>query len=348
MQKGLSIEELAAKITAQNELKHDFIADTRELRMTVDSDGVHSFGLDGGTEQYPMRDHMHRQVGAKLGVHYSYYDRMRKAAPELLATNVNHWLEAEPSRRLVRTLGGDSRAYLSDRYQRIENEEIAATVLPVLADIPNVEFVSTEVTDRRMYIQAIVPGIQADVKVGDTVQAGVVISNSEVGAGSYSVSCMIWRLVCLNGMILGNPFRQYHVGRRIADNEALWADDTKQADDKAVLLKARDMVKAAVEEGPFLERVNNLRQLDERKITADPVKAVEVLAKKIGATESESSGILRSLVEGHSLTAWGLTNAVTAQAHEAPSYDRAVELESAGGILIDLPANDWKEILEAA
>lgn len=30
------------------------------------------------------------------------------------------------------------------------------------------------------------------------------------------------------------------------------------------------------------------------------------------------------------------------------SYDRAVEFETMGGKLVDLPATEWREILEAA
>ena len=55
-----------------------------------------------------------------------------------------------------------------------------------------------------------------------------------------------------------------------------------------------------------------------------------------------------TLIDGGDLSAWGLVNAVTSLAHKATSYDRAVELESAGGALIDLPSQEWKRILEAA
>jgi hypothetical protein len=42
-----------------------------------------------------------------------------------------------------------------------------------------------------------------------------------------------------------------------------------------------------------------------------------------------------------------LLNAVTAQTHAAKSYDRAYDLEAAGGQLLELPKADWREILEA-
>jgi hypothetical protein len=46
------------------------------------------------------------------------------------------------------------------------------------------------------------------------VQAGVVISNSEVGQGTLSVQPLIYRLICRNGLIAADrAMRKTHVGR---------------------------------------------------------------------------------------------------------------------------------------
>jgi len=108
------------------------------------------------------------------------------------------------------------------------------------------------------------------------------------------------------------------------------------------------MVKAAVDEVRFGETVGRMANLTEAKVKGDPVKAVEVLAKKVGAAEFERGGILKSLIEGGDLSAWGLLNAVTHQAHGAASYDRSMDFVAAGGALLTLPKSDWREILEAA
>ena len=50
------------------------------------------------------------------------------------------------------------------------------------------------------------------VKVGDAVQAGIAISNSEVGQGSLRVEALDYRLVRTNGMI-----RETAVRKRIWD-----------------------------------------------------------------------------------------------------------------------------------
>lgn len=347
MLKGLSINELAAKITANEALKQDYIVPTEKTTMLVQEDNQVVMELDGiGT--LPILPLAHDQIGGKTGIPSKYYDRMLKEAPDLLATNVNAWHRINPEKRMIRSLGGDMRAYVSNRYQRIENEAIAKVALPVLAELPNVKIVSSEITDRRMYIHFVVPTIEGEVKRGDVVQAGGIIQNSEVGCGSASVAGLIWRLICLNGMKTADTYRRNHVGRAIDDNEMLWADDTRQADDRTILLKIRDMVKAVVDETRFRANLAKMQGLTEGKITGDPVRIVEVLTKELGTNETESGGILRNLIEGGDLSAWGLLNAVTAQSHFAKSYDRAVELEAAGGRLLELPKTEWRRILETA
>lgn len=359
MLKGLTIQELAAKIEGNRAAKRDLVADTRTMEVVpfwnpaVDPQSQANLKLKVGDEQFTILNLAHNQIASRNQIPVKYYDRMRAEAPRLLASNVNHWFREQPERRMVRLMGSANRAFLSDRYQRIENEEIAMAALPVLAEM-KVEVQSCEVTDRRMYIHFTVPGMQAEVKVGDVVQAGGVITNSEVGLGAVSVSGLIWRLRCLNGMKTSDAFRKYHVGRQVgADGEMdqiNWQDDTRQADDRAILLKVRDMVRSISEEARFLRHVSKLTELasGEAKITGSPVEAIEVLSQKVILLESEKAGILRSLIEGADLSAWGMINAVTAQAHSARNYDRAVELEEAGGRLLDLQPREWKEVLQAA
>ena len=61
-------------------------------------------------------------------VSYTHLD-VYKRQPELLAENVNSWFQREPTQRMVRTLDGTVRAFLSNRYRRIDNLDIAEIVL---------------------------------------------------------------------------------------------------------------------------------------------------------------------------------------------------------------------------
>ena len=350
MLKGIELPELSRRILAAKAGKQDYIAPANQLAVHSTAAGAILMDIpDKGS--FPLQPLTHRQLSTFTGIPAQYYDRMKADAPDLLADNVNNWLHGMTDRkRMVRTLSGEARALLSNSYQRVEHEEIAEVALPVLRELPNVQIVSAEITSARLYIHFVVPTIEGEVKRGDVVQAGGIISNSEVGLGSVRVDGLAWRLICLNGAKTGDTFRRSHIGRAVEDTETLWADDTKAADDKVILLKVRDMVKAVVDETRFRAQIEKMKLLADpsARITGTITQAVEVLTLKTGLPDAMRPSILTSLAEGGDLTAWGIVNAVTAQAHKSTDYDHAVEIEGIGGQLLNLPANDWKEILQAA
>lgn len=150
MKKGLSLVELAQKIEANKELKQDYIAPTKALSVEIQSDNTPVLVVPHqGT--FPIRPIAHGQIGTHLDIPKKYYDRMLAEQPALLADNINTWLKNTKAddKRMVRTLGGDARAFLSNRYNRIENEEIAEVALPIIMANPAMEVISCEVTERR-------------------------------------------------------------------------------------------------------------------------------------------------------------------------------------------------------
>ena len=60
---------------------------------------------------------------------------------------------------MIRTLDGTARAFLSDRYRRIDNYEIATTVFPIIGAMEGASIESCELTDSRMYIKVVNPRI---------------------------------------------------------------------------------------------------------------------------------------------------------------------------------------------
>ena len=78
---------------------------------------------------------------------------------------------------MIRTLDGTARAFLSKKYRRLDNFEVMKAVLPILGQIQDVQFPSTQLTENHMYIKAVNPRLQAEVQKGDIVQAGIMITN---------------------------------------------------------------------------------------------------------------------------------------------------------------------------
>ena len=308
----------------------------------LDSDGADRI------EPLEIGDIAHRQIGTHLSIPAKYYERMRSEDPGLLAHNVNTWLERTPAQRMIRVLDGKARAYLSNRYLRMDNYSIASAVLPILAEIPDVRIESCQITDSRMYIKAVNPRLQEDVTPGDTVQAGVVISNSEVGLGSVNIQPLIYRLVCSNGMVVNDAAtKRNHIGRATdaEENFQLYSEKTLAADDHAFLLKVQDTVRAAAEEARFAQVVGMMREAAAIPMnTADVPGVVKLASRQFGLTDSEGEGILQHLIEGHDLSLYGLSNAVTRYSQDVSSYDRASDLEIIGYNILAMPRSVWSRL----
>lgn len=367
MKQGKSITELAQELERQASSKKDLVADTRTMK--VHANGNMTLQIQTGAdvmtdpvdatmphyENFPINRHALQQIHSRLKIPAKYADKMIEEAPELYARNVNHWFQEKPENRMIRTLDGNVRAFLSNRYQRIDNIEVARIVLPVLAELRNaqgLEIVSCNVTEKRLYIKAVASLIEGEVKTGDIVQAGVEISNSEVGSGALSVCPLLYRLVCLNGMkVNDSKYRRHHVGAgedMNGETYKLLSDEAIQADDRAILLKVRDVVRGALNREVFDTNLNRLLIASENKISGNPVKAVEVLANNYVLNQDESSGILRHLIEGGDLSQWGMINAFTRFSQDVEDYDRASDFESIGGKVLDLEPKEWNAVAVAA
>lgn len=357
MKYGCTLTELAQEIERQNNAKRDYLVDTTQLTMGLDVTGEVRLDIADSAHTFGLNEVAHQQIGQQMGIPLPYYRRMLSDAPGLLATNVNHWMRnrdeaAKERRRMVRTLDNTARAFLSDRYRRIDNYEIANIVLPILGEIKDVQIASCEVTDRKLYIKAVNPRLQADVTPGDVVQSGVCITNSEVGLGSFEATPLVYRLVCSNGMVVNDAAqKRRHIGAKAQQGEdyALYADETIAADDRAFMLKVRDTVRSIVDATQFDKVVAMMQEAREAKITAESIPAfVELTAKEYAIGKKESESVLSYLIHGGDLSLYGLSNAVTRFSQDVPSYDRASELESIGYDVLSMPAKKWKQLNHSA
>ena len=257
MEARKTLTELAVELDRIQNSKVDYVADTRHMEMQANGDIELNFPLstDIRYRDFAMTDHSHGQVADRLKIPQKYYKRMLEESPALLAENVNHWFGVQPEKRMIRTLDGRARAFLSERYRPIDNYDIAERILPVLHE-KGVKIQSCELTEKRMYIIAIHENIQAEVKQGDVIQAGVIISNSEVGSGAAFVSSYLWRLVCSNGMKRQEVIRSIHLGGRHEEGQ-YFKHDTMDKRAQALALEMRDSVDNLLSEDGLHERIDD-------------------------------------------------------------------------------------------
>ena len=352
MKTGRNLQEVLVELNRQNQAKQDFISPAQGMRLREDG---HTFELNHLTTDRQMTfgttSLFHRQVASALGIPAKYYDLMQSQKPELLAENVNAWFADRTSSYMVRSMdysGQVARALLSERYRRIDNMEIATSVLPLFAGNDQYEVMSCEVTENRLYLKVVNHRLEMEVRKGDIVQAGVMISNSEVGLGAVSIQPLIYRLVCLNGMtVCDMGERRHHVGRQakaVEDSFTLYSDETMEAEDKAFLLKLRDTTMAAIDEARFAQVVGRLQETMAVPITGKVQDVVQLTSQSYGINADEQEGILKYLIAGGDLSLYGLSNAVTRASQDVASYDRATALEGIGWQVATMEPAQWKEI----
>jgi hypothetical protein len=265
---------------------------------------------------------------------------------------------------MIRTLDGNIRGVLSDRFRPLDNYDLADAILPVLTEA-KVEVKSCNITATKLYIKVLMPWLDRELPVPENLKMGVghnwfirkivgalTISNSEVGSGALAISPGMFEQQCTNLAVFRDEgFGRMHIGKKAADDgdsvTKYLSDETKRLDDAAVWAKVRDVVKATMDGRVMDSLVAKMAAARGDMIEGDPVKVIELFAKKNQFSEAEKGGLLKHLVESGEMTRYGLQWAITRLAGDAEDYDRASNLERLGGEVIELPRNDWKELLAA-
>jgi hypothetical protein len=327
---------LVARLERIRATAADVVADTRDLRLIPPTDGsgwgylrVPHYG------ELPLRRHAAIQLAEVSGVPMRYADRMATEMPDLLAENVNRWLDHAPARRLVRMAEDHVRAVVSDRYRVADNYDLA-WLLADRAERHGAQVLDCSLTETTMSIRITVPGAAQLVRAGDTVVPGLRASNSEVGAGAWTVEPYTYRLLCRNGLIGEAALYRVHLGRAQAVGAIDYRADTLAAESRALLLQARDVVDATFDPETLSRIVEQLRAA-----TAVPIhEPVRVLSRHVDAldlSDDRRAALLQAYGRAGDDTLYGLTQAITATAREAPTEDEQARLERYAGALLARP-----------
>lgn len=362
------IDEMRAD-SALEDAKKEYNAalDDAQLEVQMKIDGV----KNNGSDAFKITPHAHGQLASFCDIPKVYHDRLLEEDPTLLVENVNRRLDHYGSKgRMVRTLDGSVRALLSDRFRPLDNFDLMSAILPVLTETPGLTVESCDVTSTRLYIKAVTSKVEFDLSQvawegkldghemiktehQEVVQAAIIISNSETGQGSVRVEPALYYLACLNMMIVADSsMRKYHVGRSTMDiNNAqeMFRDETREVSDAAFWMQVRDVVAGAFNQIDFEKMAKRVAATQANAIdeNADPVKVIEVTAKKFGFTQGEQTGVLTEFLKRGEMTQFGVQAAITRHSQGIADYDRATELERVGGKVIELAQTDWRAIASA-
>jgi hypothetical protein len=369
-----TLTRLLEKVRDDAARQADYIAPTHELQKTTDANGVPQVVIEqrGGvpTTILDVNDVSFGQIAGHAGIDVRTARRLQAGYSEQFDGLINAIWQKEPSVRMLRSYEGLAltdggrgklRAFVSDKFKTFDNVNLLNSALPQLMESPaQFQVVNATVTDKRLYLRLKSLVHTGDgAGVGDVMANGIGLQNSEVGAGSVSVYQIAWTLACLNGMQTQNKTRSSHItSGRDSDDWGLLSDQAKDADNRALELKIRDLVGVYSSRDSFDAVLESMKAAAADVIDADADKAavVDNLGAVMKLSKKETGDVLNGLLDtigqaGYErdkpLSRATLINAVTAVSHKADADD--VDLwQQRGGALLSMRPADWQRVAVAA
>lgn len=282
-----------------------------------------------------------KQLGDKFGIPPMWLrdmafgeDWMRSASRGLLNKFAAN---GETRTVLVRAVGDDIRAVLSDRYKRMDTLPIFSSFLTGAYGNGAVPY-NGAVTDLRANMEVLKPEVvEVPLPDGKAVHIvfGAHISSSDFGSGSLQVRGFYLQGACLNGMVRKNVMREVHLGRRmeLAD---MMSDETMRKDTEATRSAVGDIVRHVLSPA-YIEQTKTLIQTA-AGMEVDVHKEVQALGK-MGLLKGEIEEVDAIIANGKfddgvdlGPCAWKVVAGITAMARDKEA-DRQRELQ--------MIASDW-------
>ncbi len=202
---------------------------------------------------------------------------------ELIAHNFNEILHnSNGSKYLVRSVGSETRGFLSDKYRRIDSRPL---VDAFASEAQNFGLQPYEgyALDTTIRIRGIIPVI-FEPYPGEFIAYGLQWKNSDFGVGGHELGFFSLRPTCLNGACGESVLRQVHLGSRLQD-DIQYSAETYRLDTMANISALRDVVRAALNPANIDLQIQTIRMAYEQKIT--PKEAKEILNAKLTKQDAD-------------------------------------------------------------
>jgi hypothetical protein len=299
-----ALGELDAELEWQARRQSDLLVPADDVRM----DSVRNLKVRG--VPYPMRREALDQLAARVRVPAAY---LRRCPDDLVALNVNRWLGRMGGELLVRLEDGQVRAVLSARYQPVSH---LALVRAMLEHVPEETPVRYELSAQHFAAQVLTPGALS----GGGMHGGIYLGNSETGHRVVEMQALVYRVICLNGLILADAATTL---RRRHTREAM-----------ATLDEAREMAGEAWRRTARMpDRFEAVRSIRVPK----PKEALEHIGRRFQLGEPEQMAIGEAFEVEPGDTLFDVINAVTRAGNSpALSLTERTDLQQLGGRILDL------------
>lgn len=218
------------KLVLQGEHLNDTISHANLLEYK--SNGKLKMGIN--YKDYDIHDHALYQIAERYNIPIRYVKFLYSSEPwkkQLLETVLNEHTNNINARYLVRTVEDQVRGFLSSQYKRLNSVQIYSTFVKAGANI-GAKVINAYTSDTRGYVEMVMPqAITITTPNNGThdIAFGARLRNSDFGDGALQMSLFTIRIICSNGMVGRNIFREVHKGG-ILDKDEILSERTYKLD----------------------------------------------------------------------------------------------------------------------
>jgi hypothetical protein len=338
---GAAIE----KITATGQMIDDYVVDVNSLHFTNNEEKVVIVYPDhrGETQVNTIHDFAYNQFGQKFGVPADYLRTMARGEPWMRDVAVytlnEHAANSSRDRFLLRTVAGQTRAALSDKYRRLNSMQIFLAFLTA-AQQSGGTLMDAHDAETRAWMEVIHPEVvEFDTPLNGKNYAvfGARIRNSDFGHGSLELRSFMLNVRCLNGLVGETMMREIHMGGAIPEN-IIVSEETMIKDTEVRALMVRDAMKSIYSPRNKEAMISLIKgaSSQEINITLETEKL-----PKLGVFKGEVEQLKTLLMNNKpsdglkgAPTMWKFINGLTAVARDSEP-ERKRELENIAGTLLN-------------
>jgi len=308
------------------DIPSDFVAAGPQLTWSAGDNGL-QMGL--GDNEFGVHKHALAQAANYAGMPTRFARELNERdtwGQELLAHNFNEIYQRSQRRHLVRTVHGEVRGVMTDKYKRIDSRPVVeafAQEVGALGAVP----IEGYALDTKIALKALMPTVYEPVE-NEVMAVGMVLQNSDFGNGALSLRLFMLRLWCTNFAIADECLRKVHLGGRLPEDMA-FSQETIDLETAAIVSAMRDVVRGSLSGDKIKTLMAGVKAANEAKISGTKVKEfLKAHFTKADAAEVNDMFIspeIEMLPPGQ--TRWRLSNAISWCAGEQKDEGKRLEMQ---------------------
>lgn len=250
--------------------------------------------------------------------------------PQLAAHNLEELFHRTKGRNLVRSYAGQTRGFLSPRYQRRHPGKLLDILIQGFKKHGLIAY-DAWCSDTKHGVRAVLDRIVEPVP-NECLGIGVYYAESPFGNGATELSVFVERMWCSNTAITEQQLRTVHLGGHLQEDIA-WSEETYRKDTELVCSKLIDLMESTVSEAAIKKLEDGVRSAHERKLTGG---AFETFLKKhlskedaAGVLDAYRSADVELLPPGN--TVWRASNAISFFGGKVEDPEKKFDLQKLAG-----------------